>query len=142
MRLSAYRVAPEKWLPGRIRGSGSSKQGRDNNADEGPAGGRGPFPWWVCPVGHVRRVVCASPAYLAAHGYPRTPEDLAQHNCLVTRDFVSSWEYKDREGRSAAVRVQGENFLDRKSGGKADGKPETQPGGLEQFGLIDDGPIS
>ena len=31
-----------------------------------------------------RRVVCASPAYLAAHGTPRTPEELSQHNCLTT----------------------------------------------------------
>lgn len=54
-----------------------------------------------------RRVVCASPAYLAAHGTPRTPDDLARHNCLVTDDFVSSWEYKDPHGRAAAARVQG-----------------------------------
>jgi len=54
-----------------------------------------------------RRVVCASPAYLAAHGAPRTPDELAQHNCLVTDDFVSSWEYKDPAGRAAAARVQG-----------------------------------
>jgi len=59
-----------------------------------------------------RRVVCASPDYLAAHGTPRTPEELAQHNCLVTADFVSSWEYKGPDGRSAAVRVQGRYACD------------------------------
>lgn len=30
-------------------------------------------------VGHVRRVVVASPAYLATHGVPRCPADLARH---------------------------------------------------------------
>jgi len=30
-------------------------------------------------AGHVRRVVVASPQYLAEHGVPRTPADLAQH---------------------------------------------------------------
>ncbi len=29
-----------------------------------------------------RVVVCAAPSYLAAHGRPRTPRDVAQHNCL------------------------------------------------------------
>jgi DNA-binding transcriptional LysR family regulator len=59
-----------------------------------------------------RRVVCASPAYLAAHGMPRTPEDLAKHNCLVTSDFAASWEYKAPDGGSAAVRVQGRYSCD------------------------------
>jgi len=33
-------------------------------------------------AGHRRHIV-ASPAYLAAHGAPHTPEELAQHNCLL-----------------------------------------------------------
>jgi len=37
-------------------------------------------------VGTVRRVVCASPAYLAAHGRPRQPADLARHACISFND--------------------------------------------------------
>jgi DNA-binding transcriptional LysR family regulator len=33
-------------------------------------------------VGSVRRVVCASPEYLAARGTPRTPADLGQHDAI------------------------------------------------------------
>lgn len=34
-------------------------------------------------VGQVRRVVCASPAYLVAHGTPLAPEDLTRHACIT-----------------------------------------------------------
>ena len=30
----------------------------------------------------LRRVICASPAYLKKHGIPRTPQDLLKHNCI------------------------------------------------------------
>lgn len=33
-------------------------------------------------VGKVRRVVCASPGYLARHGTPATPAELAAHDCI------------------------------------------------------------
>jgi DNA-binding transcriptional LysR family regulator len=39
------------------------------------------------PVGTTCRVVCASPAYLAARGTPRTPEDLAGHDCINYAGF-------------------------------------------------------
>jgi len=32
-----------------------------------------------------RRLLCATPAYLAKHGTPRVPHDLAQHNCIGIR---------------------------------------------------------
>ena len=59
-----------------------------------------------------RRVVCASPAYLETHGVPRTPEELAQHNCLITSDFASTWDYKAPDGRPGAVRVSGRYCCD------------------------------
>ena len=34
-------------------------------------------------LGQVRRVVCASPAYLKHYGTPRKPADLRAHNCLL-----------------------------------------------------------
>lgn len=34
-------------------------------------------------VGTVRRVVCASPAYLALHGTPVAPDDLGRHQCVT-----------------------------------------------------------
>lgn len=37
-----------------------------------------------------RRVICAAPSYLKAHGTPSTPEDLLHHNCLRLTT-VSSW---------------------------------------------------
>lgn len=47
-------------------------------------------------VGMIRTVVCASPSYLAKHGTPRHPSDLALHDC-VTRSLLSSpdsWPFR------------------------------------------------
>jgi DNA-binding transcriptional LysR family regulator len=41
-------------------------------------------------VGSVRHVVCASPWYLAAHGTPRTPDDLAGHDCISYDELLAS----------------------------------------------------
>ncbi|GAB2850983.1 LysR family transcriptional regulator [Pseudoduganella ginsengisoli] len=36
----------------------------------------------AAPVGHVRRLLVASPAYLEQHGVPRTPQELAAHTII------------------------------------------------------------
>jgi DNA-binding transcriptional LysR family regulator len=59
-----------------------------------------------------RRIVCASPGYLRAHGTPRTPADLQAHNCLTTSDFSTTWEYKDADGRDGVARVRGKYSCD------------------------------
>jgi DNA-binding transcriptional LysR family regulator len=40
-------------------------------------------------VGSVRLVVCASPGYLAAHGTPQTPDDLAGHDCISFDELLA-----------------------------------------------------
>ena len=46
-------------------------------------------------VGQVRRVVCASPAYLKKYGSPKTPGDLAQHRIIAATSVsaVSEWTF-------------------------------------------------
>ncbi|MDM0005333.1 LysR family transcriptional regulator [Variovorax sp. J22G73] len=56
-------------------------------------------------VGTVRRVVCASPAYLAAHGVPATPRDVsadvAVHDCITFEVLASMRAWAFGEGKSA-----------------------------------------
>jgi DNA-binding transcriptional LysR family regulator len=58
------------------------------------------------PLGATRRVLCASPAYLTARGAPRTPEDLAGHDCINYAGFASSdvWAFV-RDKATIAVPV-------------------------------------
>jgi DNA-binding transcriptional LysR family regulator len=49
-------------------------------------------------VGRVRRVLCASPAYLEAHGTPRHPDDLAEHVIIASTGSSSSPEWRLQDG--------------------------------------------
>lgn len=52
-------------------------------------------------VGTVRRVVCASPGYLAAHGVPLAPGDLAAHDCISFEVLESRRAWVFGTGKSA-----------------------------------------
>lgn len=55
-----------------------------------------------------RRVLCASQDYLAAHGVPRSPSDLAHHACLSFGRLASHPTWHLRSGqKSVTVRVSG-----------------------------------
>ena len=60
-----------------------------------------------------RRLLCASPAYLARAGQPRVPNDLAHHRCIGIRqgeEAYGVWRLSSGRGRHAvteAVKVRG-----------------------------------
>jgi DNA-binding transcriptional LysR family regulator len=61
-------------------------------------------------IAPIHFVVCASPDYLKRMGKPRTPQDLAHHNCLfyAYQSVQDRWSFEGPEG-NITVRVQG-NF--------------------------------
>jgi DNA-binding transcriptional LysR family regulator len=59
-----------------------------------------------------RRVLCASPAYLKAHGTPDAPQALAGHSCLcfmLGEEVYDRWRFW-RDGEEAVVRAGGGNI--------------------------------
>ena len=57
-----------------------------------------------------RRVLCAAPDYLRRHGTPRSPADLAEHDCLLlvgSQGRQDTWRFTDRKGREIVQRMQG-----------------------------------
>ncbi|MBY4677110.1 LysR family transcriptional regulator [Marinobacterium arenosum] len=46
----------------------------------------------------------ASPAYLASHGVPKTPDDLAEHNCMTVHRTANTWQFETwRDGEPVPV---------------------------------------
>lgn len=50
---------------------------------------------YATEVGRVRRVICASPGYLKAHGEPQSPVDLKAHQIIFAANFEASgsWHF-------------------------------------------------
>jgi DNA-binding transcriptional LysR family regulator len=51
-------------------------------------------------VGLIRRVVCGSPAYFAARGMPRSPDELGSHDCIAFEGLTSPRTWTFRKGKS------------------------------------------
>ncbi|MGF1641544.1 MAG: LysR family transcriptional regulator [Rhodospirillales bacterium] len=52
------------------------------------------------------RVICAAPAYIDRHGRPRTPADLARHNCLAwigNQGGLNDWPFEGPAGAYAVT---------------------------------------
>lgn len=59
------------------------------------------------PVGKVRRMVVASPDYLASHGIPAHPNDLLNANCVIFSGSSAPWWSFYQRGKSFNVPVGG-----------------------------------
>jgi DNA-binding transcriptional LysR family regulator len=59
-------------------------------------------------IGEDKRLICAAPSYLARHGTPRRPEELARHSCIVSRERVhlNRWPFKI-DGQVSEIEVGG-----------------------------------
>lgn len=55
-------------------------------------------------LGTVRHVICASPDYIAAHGAPATPDELARHRVISFQSVsvLSSWTFESDGAELAA----------------------------------------
>jgi DNA-binding transcriptional LysR family regulator len=54
----------------------------------------------------LRYVIVASPAYLARHGRPRRPDDLARHQCIIHTRMRDAWAFRTDQG-VRTVKVSG-----------------------------------
>ncbi len=58
-------------------------------------------------LGHCLCTITASPKYIAQHGKPTKPQDLARHNCLTSANFGESTWHFTFAGERISVPVEG-----------------------------------
>jgi len=61
----------------------------------------------------LQMITCASPDYLARRGAPRTPLDLATHDCLVFSDApgIEEWRFADGTKTGRKFRISGRLWM-------------------------------
>jgi DNA-binding transcriptional LysR family regulator len=59
-------------------------------------------------AGTIREIVCASPRYLAQHGRPLSPSELAGHQCITyaRSDAPKEWAFKSSTARTLRVPIE------------------------------------
>jgi DNA-binding transcriptional LysR family regulator len=69
-------------------------------------------------VGVVRRVTCASPAYLKKYGVPKQPRELAEHRCFVfsTERSAPAWAF-EAKAKSLSFRPRAALLANSSEGG-------------------------
>lgn len=76
--------------------------------------------WVTRRLARNRRVLVASPSYIARHGAPREPADLERHDCLIvhenTRRPVDFWSLQPENSRAEPTRVRIRGALSSNSG--------------------------
>ncbi|AKU95717.1 Transcriptional regulator, LysR family [Labilithrix luteola] len=65
-------------------------------------------------IASLRRVVVASPAYVAQYGRPESPAELAHHSCIVrsSAQDAKAWTFHGPDGTSERVAVSGKVTTD------------------------------
>lgn len=60
-------------------------------------------------IGEDKRLICASPGYLAKYGTPRTPQELVRHQCIVSRELIhlNRWAFKAGGSEVSEIEVTG-----------------------------------
>lgn len=61
------------------------------------------------PLASGRRILCASPGYIARHGAPTTPDDILKHPCLTYREEEEAavWVFATAKGGRQEIAVSG-----------------------------------
>jgi DNA-binding transcriptional LysR family regulator len=54
-------------------------------------------------VGHIRRIVCASPEYLRKHGVPKLPTDLSKHTIITASAVTPSLDWRFFAGKQTII---------------------------------------
>lgn len=74
------------------------EEGYDLAIRTGPAEGPGLVAWHLMPLDYV---LCAAPAYLAAHGMPSVPGELSRHHCITGTEAADTiWQFNGPTGEA------------------------------------------